>query len=254
MMNSEEDNSEEEIADLSIEEESEDEEAAAVPPPMAQPVPEPAPEEEVPFFNRRRRAPAGERREATSLWLISYSDFMTILFIFFLVMYGYAVLEREKIAPHGAAISTEALSKLMSRFQTTMDPSDVEIKEDLDKITVEMKDRVLFPSGSAEFTSRAKTALEELSRSVKLVQGDVIVQGHTDDVPIAGGRYRSNWELSVARAFSVVQEFTKNGVSPGRLAAWGFGENRPLGPNNKDEERQRNRRIEIIIFKKIGIG
>lgn len=201
------------------------------------------------FGNRRRRAAAGERRSATTLWLISYSDFMTILFIFFMVMYGYAILEKQKKAAQGATISYDAFAKLMERFENKVGTENVEIKEDLNKITIQMKDNVLFASGSAEISENAKATMAELASSLKLVAGEVIVEGHTDNVPISGGRYRSNWELSAARAFSVIDALTTSGVPGKRLAAWGFGENRPLASNVSEVGRKQNRRIEVIVFK-----
>jgi chemotaxis protein MotB len=201
------------------------------------------------FATRRRRAPAGDRRDATQLWLISYSDFMTILFIFFLVMYGYAVLEKQRLASQGASISYDAFGKLMEHFEGRVGSANIEVTSDQSKITLQMKDSVLFDSGKAELTSNAKSTLAELAQSLKLVPGDVIVQGHTDNVPILGGRYKSNWELSAARAFSVIAELTKDGVEGKRLAAWGFGENRPIASNETDAGRRQNRRIEVIIFK-----
>ncbi len=207
-------------------------------------------EEEKSWFgaNRRKRAPVGMHRDATNLWLISYSDFMTILFIFFLVMYGYAVLEKQQRMSQGATISYDAFAKLMDRFEGVVGSANVEITTDSNKTTVQMKDSVLFASGSSELTPNAKTTLAELSKSLKLVAGDVIVEGHTDNVPIFGGRYKSNWELSAARAFSVIEELTANGVPAKRLAAWGFGENRPISSNVEETGRRNNRRIEVIIF------
>ncbi len=239
MMNEEDDD----IDDFSGELEDEPDVIELKPAPLENPE-----EDNAGLFTRRRRAP--ERRDAINLWLISYSDFMTILFIFFLAMYGYAVLQRQRMAAsQGAPISSEAFVKLMNEFKGDVGSANVEVINDVNKVTVKMKDNILFGSGSAVLTSQAKTALAELSKSLNLVTGDVIVEGHTDNVPIAGGRYRSNWELSAARAFSVIQALTAGGVPAKRLAAWGFGENRPVAANENEAGRQQNRRIEVIIFK-----
>ena len=77
----------------------------------------------------------------------------------------------------------------------------------------------------------------------------IIVEGHTDDIPIAGGRYRDNWELSAARAFSVIHFYIERGISPSRLVAHGYGPHRPLMPNNTRLRRAINRRIEITILR-----
>jgi chemotaxis protein MotB len=229
-------------------EEGDADDVITLPPPSAQDESEEESKNEF-YGSRRRRAPSGERREPTQLWLISYSDFMTILFIFFLVMYGYAVLEKQRIASHGASISYDAFVKLMNRFEDRVGSDNVEVSSDQNKVTLQLKDSVLFDSGKADLTQVAKSTLSDLAQSLKLVPGDVVVQGHTDNVPIAGGRYKSNWELSAARAFSVIDELTRDGIETKRLAAWGFGENRPIASNESEVGRRQNRRIEVIIFK-----
>jgi chemotaxis protein MotB len=108
----------------------------------------------------------------------------------------------------------------------------------------------LFASGSATLSEDARTTLEELANSIKLTEGDVIIEGHTDNAPILGRRYKSNWELSAARAFSVINALSDRGIEPRRLAAWGFGENRPVAPNDGAVNMAKNRRIEIVILKK----
>lgn len=198
---------------------------------------------------RRVRAAAGERREPLSLWLISYSDFITILFVFFMAMYGYAVTERDRqIASVGAPISHEDFSKLMNRLQEKVG-IDLQIKEDVNKITLQVGERILFASGKAQLNEAADRTLAELADSLKLVEGDIVVEGHTDNVPVRGV-YKSNWELSAARSFAVIQTLTHRGVPRERLSAWGFGEYRPLTSNDSEVGRRRNRRIEIILFKK----
>ena len=119
----------------------------------------------------------------------------------------------------------------------------------MSKVTVELGEDVLFPSGSAELNDHAKDMLHELAASVGRIDGDIIVEGHTDDIRVVSGKYRTNWELSAARAFSVVNEFSRAGIPPARLAAWGFGENRPIAKNDSFENRLRNRRIDVVVLK-----
>jgi chemotaxis protein MotB len=193
---------------------------------------------------------AGERRSYGHLWLISYSDFMTILMIFFLGMYGYTVmakevLRREKNQTKPATEFSMAVNELNSKFG-----NQVHVVEDVSKTVLELPSAVLFPSGRSELNRRAKETLAEFAKTLKLVPGDLIVEGHTDDVPIHTERFKSNWDLSVARAFSVVEVLESEGVPPERLAAWGFGENRPKVANTDEINRSRNRRIEIVLLKK----
>jgi flagellar motor protein MotB len=196
-------------------------------------------------------APAGERRAATQLWLISYADFMTILLIFFLVMYGYTYLARATLLSRRSAVNRfSTFTNMVYGLKQDVGQNNMEIIEGLEKVTIQLKDQVLFPSGSDKVSPSAERTLDELAQSLKLVEGPVIVEGHTDNVPIVGGRFRSNWELSAARAFSVIDALTKKGVPPGGLSAWGFGEFRPVASNEDLEGKARNRRIEIVVFKK----
>ncbi len=186
---------------------------------------------------------AGENRSAEQLWLISYSDFMTIMMIFFLAMYGYTQMMNERAAPR-----IDRFTSLVSEMKSKM-KDDVRIVEELDKITVELGEGILFKSGSADLNANAGRTLSDIGASLVKVDGDVIVEGHTDNIPISS-TYRSNWELSASRAFSVIQALKGSGVPAARLAAWGFGENRPVVSNDSAENRQRNRRIDIVILKK----
>ena len=193
----------------------------------------------------------GDRRATPHLWLISYSDFMTILMIFFLLMYGYSYLAKDALFQmQGRQISYSEFSEKMHELKNRLD-SNLQINEDLKKIVVQMPDNVLFSSGDARLAPEALRTIEELANSIKLVSGTVIVEGHTDNVPVVRGRYKSNWELSAARAFSVIDALTQAGVSPNRLSAWGFGENRPVAGNVRKADRRKNRRIEIVLLKKV---
>ncbi|MCB4757128.1 MAG: flagellar motor protein MotB [Elusimicrobia bacterium] len=211
-------------------------------------------EQEAEYYGwlRRKQAAAGERRAPLQLWLVSYSDFMTILLIFFLAMYAYTHMAKVSLLKSSSQkISYQAFADIVRRLKTNLG-SNLEVISGVDKVVLQLRDKILFESGHAELTPNAMRTLEELANSIKLVEGDVIVQGHTDNIPVTGGPYRSNWELSAARAFSVIAALTQAGVVPERLSAWGFGEYRPLVANDKEDNRLQNRRIEIVILKKKG--
>lgn len=113
-----------------------------------------------------------------------------------------------------------------------------------------LTDRVLFDSGSAELRPEAAPLLVQISRLVSLNSSHPIaVEGHTDTVPIATGRFPSNWELSGARASSVVRFMVGHGVSPSRLEATGHAGLRPIADNDTAEGRSRNRRVEIVLMR-----
>ena len=124
----------------------------------------------------------------------------------------------------------------------------VELSELRGRMTVKMKDKVLFPSGSALLNADGKKSLQQIAAALQALKGKVVrVEGHTDNVPTRGGPFATNWELSTARALAVVRFLQESGVDPGRLGAAGYGEYQPIAPNDTPESRAQNRRIEIVL-------
>lgn len=115
-------------------------------------------------------------------------------------------------------------------------------------VEVEIRNDVLFASGSAELHPEAEAVLAQLAITLRGFGNPIRVEGHTDDVPIDGGRYRDNWDLSAARAASVVRVLGENGIAPARLALLGFGEYRPLQSNATESGRRANRRVLLAIL------
>jgi chemotaxis protein MotB len=115
-------------------------------------------------------------------------------------------------------------------------------------MTVKMKDKILFSSGSARIGKDGQEALRAIAEVLAGVQDKVVrVEGHTDDVPLGRGPFATNWELSTARALAVVRLLQDAGVDPARLAAAGYGEFQPIASNGTPEGRSENRRIEIVL-------
>ncbi len=137
---------------------------------------------------------------------------------------------------------------LASSLQGEIEAGRVEVSELKGKLTVKMKDKILFASGSATIGPDGRVALGKVADALRGVQGRVIrIEGHTDDVPTGGGAFPSNWELSTARALAVVRYLQEKGVDPTRLAAAGYGQYQPIAPNDTPEGRSQNRRIEIVL-------
>lgn len=124
---------------------------------------------------------------------------------------------------------------------------EVEIETDGNKIIIRIREKGSFKSGSHVMNDDYFDAMDDI-RSVLLQKPGLIqVQGHTDNIPIRSSRYRSNWELSSARAVSVAEALMNGQISPNRFEVSGFSDTRPLVNNNKPENRARNRRVEIVI-------
>ena len=123
------------------------------------------------------------------------------------------------------------------------------------RINIHLPDALLFDAGQAGLRASAETLLRELGPELAAFEGDIIVEGHTDDLPPgARAKYVTNWELSVARSFSVIHCLTGAGVPAAKLSARGYGEYRPRAVNDNPIGRAANRRIEIVLVnpKKVG--
>lgn len=141
---------------------------------------------------------------------------------------------------------------LRSRLQKELTDKDVQISQLKGQLTVSVLDKILFKSGSADILPAGQAVLEKVTLVLTKTDDMVRVEGHTDNVPISAalkGKYFSNWELSAARAASVVRYFQQgeHKIEPLRLEAVGFAEYRPLAPNDNDANKQRNRRVEIVL-------
>lgn len=246
------------------------------------------------LYKRRRRRRESDDPENHERWLVSYADFITLLFAFFVVMYGISSINEGKYrVMSGAIISAfrsgpgvgtmgmatpqqpipvsvtvhpnpprektsqsrsqkkESLRNLANDLNQALAPlmaeGKVRVTEGALGITVDINASVLFALGEARLDLRAVRVLGAVGRVLAETDFPIIVEGHTDNIPISTVQFPSNWELSAARAASVVRLFIDTAVDPRRLTASGFGAERPVADNATSEGRQRNRRVAIKI-------
>ncbi len=214
-------------------------------------------------------------------WLISYADFITLLFALFVVLYAYSQVNEGKYKalseslgeafgrsgggllpatgrvignqPSPTAVDPLAAQRIAVRHRTAksmrealkgmVDEGKVRITETPDGLVIDFTANALFDTGVAEPSQEARAALTAAALVVAPTEYLVTVEGHTDDAPISNRIFASNWELSAARAAAVARLFEAEGVSGDRLAAQGFGPNRPVADNDSAEGRSRNRRV-----------
>lgn len=157
-----------------------------------------------------------------------------------------AKLEEEKGALEAKSAQYQQLT---TSLQQQISSGQVEISELKGKMTVKLKDQILFSSASSSLNKDGKKALDAVAEAFKGLKGkNVVVTGYTDDVPIGSkSGFGDNWSLSTARAVSVVRYLQGKGVPPTLLGAAGFSEYRPLVPNDSAGNRSKNRRIEIAL-------
>lgn len=161
----------------------------------------------------------------------------------------------EKVLEELQAQATEAEAlKLAALLSEEIAAGAVELESTSNSIIIRINEKASFPSGLATLREGFVEILDKISSALAAVEGTVTVAGHTDDRPIRTARFRSNWELSAGRAVSVVHELLRPGIlSPGRFLVEGHSDSHPLVPNDSDENRAKNRRVELtIILKKVG--
>jgi len=211
-------------------------------------------------------------------WMVTFSDMTTLLLTFFVLLLSMASLDQRKIKEalgslQGALGVLEAgrksemgkeeiltkidfvdkvkksqeqmLSGLRNYIEQANLSSQISVVKTDKGISVRIMDSVLFAPGSAEILPSAIPILEKLAAVMRDTPYNILVEGHTDDIPISTPRYPSNWELSTARAVSVVKFLVSRGVKPEKLSAAGYAQYHPLVPNITPENRAKNRRVEI---------
>ena len=212
-----------------------------------------------------------------AVWGVVYGDFMSNMMVFFLVLFGFSLKAQQN--PKGPTFD-ESLSSIQKEFGGKISQAQLDrlmqkkIEDDLsdklqkmidkeglhelarveaneNKIKLVLTAPVLFDLGKAELKPEALPIIESIARALAQppLNKEIIVEGHTDNIPLAGGRYASNWTLSAARANAVVQVLIQVGVAPEHLTATGYGEYRPIAPNDTPEHRAQNRRIEIGVLR-----
>ncbi|OGS11559.1 MAG: hypothetical protein A2234_02160 [Elusimicrobia bacterium RIFOXYA2_FULL_58_8] len=175
-------------------------------------------------------------------WLINYADLMTELVCFFVILYALS------------ASLNKDMQKAQQEIEAMMKEGQMQGQVKMDKegmrITLEEQGQFsFFESGRAEITGDMNSKLDKLAVVLKTLslKNDIIVEGHTDNVPIRTRQFATNWELSTARATSVVRYFLDAGFAPKRMAAIGYGEFHPVAVNDTEENRRKNRRVVFFV-------
>ncbi|HHV81831.1 TPA: OmpA family protein [bacterium] len=214
------------------------------------------------------------------LWMTSYGDMVTQILIFFVMLFtfssidaarfkelaislqsafkgGVGVLEGgqsitvETLGPARANLAqlTEAMNQIMNVVESSGLKGAVETSIDERGLVISIKDSTFFDLGKADLKPRSIEILNKIGVTLKDLPNQIRVEGHTDNLPINTPQFPSNWELSTARATTVVRYLVeKVGLSPNKMSAAGYGEFRPLYPNDTEEHRARNRRVDIVVL------
>jgi chemotaxis protein MotB len=221
----------------------------------------------------------GEGGGGRERWLVTYADMITLLLVFFIVLYALSSrISGEKFDALASSLATSIKktatpkpsdkyafqkddSKQTRKFKATADAvlesivktdpkSDVKIDIDQRGLVVSLIDTSFFDPGQATIKPKGKAVLRKVAANFKNLPNDIRVEGHTDSIPIRTAKFPSNWELSSARATTVARYLIDAVRLKGhRLSVGAFADNKPVASNGTAEGRKRNRRVDIIILK-----
>ncbi len=221
-------------------------------------------------------------------WMLTFGDAMSLLLTFFVMLVSFTSFDKLKMGGFIGSVSLrfggagfsgrgtglermERIVKILARNRRALTFREQEqvlsrliklkgyIKSegiydyiDIAKVqrgySIRIQNELLFRKGSSELTEKAKKLLKKMIPLLKFVDNPLVIEGHTDDIPVRwGGKYRDNFELSFYRAKAVADFLRKNGISDGRIAIAGLADMKPIYPNDTPEHRAKNRRVEIVI-------
>lgn len=244
-------------------------------------------------MSRRRKKSAGNSDGGGASWMTTFSDLMSLLLTFFILLFSMSNVSNEKFTQAAQSLSSSligggegimdgvivpfeddntgtnetvvpaeeleapgldpALIEIYNRVINFVEKNDLEdkviITADPKGVYVNVSNAILFGKESASISREGRSVLKSVGKLLNQLDNRVVIEGHTDDIPNAYGQYPTNWELSVGRAVSVLRYLNENEhVDTRRLSAVGYGENQPLAPNNSEENRARNRRVNIVVI------
>ncbi len=216
-------------------------------------------------------------------WMTTFSDLMSLLLTFFILLFSFSTLDAikfrnvasalqtvllgqtnptlfEEEMPEDSPISTpipdqveteiqEVYEQVRSYIQEQGLDAQVSVTKEKRGVAIDIKEKVLFDLGRAEIKAESRVILDKLGDLVNEVDKDIVIEGHTDNLPINTFQFPTNWELSAGRAVNVLRYFVENkNADPSRISATGYGEYRPIASNETNEGRATNRRVNILLL------
>lgn len=230
----------------------------------------------------KRRKPRPQPPLGAPAWMMTYGDLVTQILIFFVLLFSISSIDAQKF--QAALLSLQgALGFLSGSTPTDLPEIPAGTEDDMDRrdleqmlgvqqlleqrlqaaglhasvsldfeergLVIRFMDTVLFDLGKAAIKPLGRQTLDAMAPTLREIPNQVRIEGHTDNLPIVTAAFPSNWELSTARATNVVRYLIEErGLDPWRLSAAGYGEYRPVAPNDSPANRQLNRRVDIVVL------
>ncbi|MGH4120094.1 flagellar motor protein MotB [Clostridium sp.] len=225
----------------------------------------------------------------TDAWIATFADTMTLLLTFFVLLYSFSTVDAAKFEQIASSLQSvltgeagttimdlnvksgeiplvgepmptvpdttatteteDIYEKVQSFIKEKKLENIVKLKSDDRGVIIQLRENILFESGKAEIIGKIKPVLKTISGLVSSFPNDIVIEGHTDNVPISNYEYKNNWQLSSARALNVLEFFVgmNDQMHPERFTSVAYGEYQPIAPNNNDVNRTLNRRVNILI-------
>lgn len=234
-----------------------------------------------------RKRPEEEPKAGAPEWMATYGDMVTLLLCFFVLLFSFATLDVQKFKAIAVSMNgslgvldsgmTVSMEPLVNAFPSDSPPTDdIQENEKFNELYQEMNeyikennlqtsimlvldergllvrfmDNVLFDSGKADLTPKAREIITKVAEIIRQNNKNVRVEGHTDNVPISTARFPSNWELSTTRAVNVVKFLIEEcGIEAKRMSASGYADQHPIDDNSTQIGRQNNRRVDMVIIR-----
>lgn len=230
----------------------------------------------------RKKKKKDEGQPGSPAWMTIFGDMMTLLLVFFVLLYSFSVMDLDKfegfisafqsrlgVLDGGKTISEDTnvskgsqgekfnpdnanFTKVMAQLQEYIDNQDLtdRVKLEINErgLVVRLTGQILYDIGKADIKTEGREVLDKIAQSIIDMPNDIVVEGHTDNWPIQNDEFPSNWELSTTRATNVIRYFIeRHNVEANRLSAAGYSEYKPLVDNDTAVNRTKNRRVEIVV-------
>jgi chemotaxis protein MotB len=232
------------------------------------------------------RKKSGGEEMRTDGWLATFADTMTLLLTFFVLLYSFSTVDAKKFQQIASSLQsvltgesgksvldynmksgdapivgepTQAVSPTNSRediykkveklIKEKKLEGTIVLKSDSRGVIIQLRENIIFQSGKAEVIEKIKPVLKSINVLLSTLPNDIVIEGHTDNIPISNYEYKNNWQLSSARALNVLEYFVyiQGQANVQRFRSVACGEYQPIVPNNSDANRALNRRVNILI-------
>ncbi len=217
-----------------------------------------------------------ETVEVRDRWLVSYADLVTLLFALFVVLFASADSDRAQMVAravaaefglndavpvtaaatdgHGVLPAHDALAGARRRIEHAFSTNEelrrrARVTENERGIRISLAEAGFFPAAEARMHADAVALIDALCVALRETEQPLRIEGHTDSTPISNARYPSNWELSAARASTVLARLDANGIAPARLSIAGYAGEHPVATNETSEGRALNRRVDVVVLR-----